>query len=142
MVISDEMIAQIRVALTDTLGWFNPTFCNAWKHLFPITPTSIKTGDLALEHPAWAQTPNPWWRFNIDTPLLSWEEAETLSRQRWPSVLPHFDESGWIIQERRIVDFRGSASAFMGNHPMLKLIQILAPVKRCNLLQKGYNGDS
>ena len=56
--------------------------------------------------------------------------------------MPHFDESGWIIQERRIVDFRGSASAHMGNHPMLKLIQILAPVKRCNLLQKGYNGDS
>lgn len=32
------------------------------------------------------------------------------------------------------MDFQGSASTHMGNHPMLKLIQILVPVKRCNLL--------
>lgn len=48
--------------------------------------------------------------------------------------MPHFDESRWIIQESRIVDFRGSASAHMGNHPMSKLIQILIPIKRCDLL--------
>ena len=48
--------------------------------------------------------------------------------------MPHFNESGWIIQEREIVDFRGLASAHMVNHPMLKLIQILVPVKRCDLL--------
>ena len=52
VVISDEMIAQIRAAPTDTLGWFDQTLCNAWKNLFPITPTSIRTGDLALDHPA------------------------------------------------------------------------------------------
>ena len=48
--------------------------------------------------------------------------------------MPHFDKSGWIIQEWRIVDFRGSNSTYMGNHPMLKLIQILVPVKSCDLL--------
>nr|POE76979.1 hypothetical protein CFP56_49692 [Quercus suber] len=93
-----------------------------------------RSGDLPLEHPAWSQTPNPWWKFITDTPLVSWEEAETLSRQRRPSVVPHFDESGWVIQEQRIVDFRGSASSHIGNHPMLKLIQILVPVKSCDLL--------
>ena len=48
--------------------------------------------------------------------------------------MPHFGESGWIVQERRIMDFRGSALAHIGNHPMLKLIQILVPIKRCDLL--------
>ena len=43
--------------------------------------------------------------------------------------MPHFDKSGWIIQERKIMDFRGLALTHMGNHPMLKLIQILVPVK-------------
>ena len=57
-----------------------------------------------------------------------------LSKQRRPSVRPHFDESGWIIQERRIVDFRGMASSHMGNHPTLKWIQILIPIKSCDLL--------
>ena len=32
------------------------------------------------------------------------------------------------------MDFRGSTSTHMGNHPMLKLIRILVPVKRCNIL--------
>jgi len=32
------------------------------------------------------------------------------------------------------VDFRGSASAHLGNHPILKLVQILAPVQSCDLL--------
>ena len=48
--------------------------------------------------------------------------------------MPHFDKSGWIIQERKIMDFRGLALTHMGNHPMLKLIQILVPVKGCDLL--------
>ena len=65
---------------------------------------------------------------------MSWEEAEELSKQRRPSVGPHFDESRWIIQERKLVDFRGMVTAHMGNHPMLKLVQILAPVKKCDML--------
>ena len=48
--------------------------------------------------------------------------------------MPHFDKTGWIIQEKRIVDFRGLASAYMGNHPMLKLIQILVPIKNYDML--------
>ena len=49
-------------------------------------------------------------------------------------MCPHFNESGWIIQERSIVDFRGSALAHMGNHPNLKFIQILSLIQRCDLL--------
>lgn len=32
------------------------------------------------------------------------------------------------------MDFRGTSSAHLGNHPTLKLIQILEPVQQCNLL--------
>ena len=132
--IPNEIIEQIRAAPTDTLGWLEEELKNAWKHIFPLTPTSIKTGHLNFDHPTWGHTPNPWWKFIMDTPLLSWEEAEKLNRQRRPLVVPHFDESGWLIQERKIVDFRGVASSHMGNHPSLKLIQVLAPVQMCNLL--------
>lgn len=102
--------------------------------MFPITPTNIRTRNLALDHPAWAQTLKPWWRFLTDTHLLSWEEVEVLSKQKRPLVVPHFDESRWVIQERRIVDFKRSALAHIGYHPNLKLIQILSPIKKCNLL--------
>ena len=32
------------------------------------------------------------------------------------------------------MDFRGMASMHMGNHPMLKLIQILTPIWTCDVL--------
>ena len=48
--------------------------------------------------------------------------------------MPHWDEFEWIIQERSLVNFRGMATAHLGNHPTLKLIQIMAPVKKCDVL--------
>ena len=48
--------------------------------------------------------------------------------------MPYFNESGWLIQERKLVDKRGMATTLMGNHPMLKLVQILAPVEKCDVL--------
>ena len=48
--------------------------------------------------------------------------------------MPHWDESSWIIQERKLVDFRGAVTTHMGNHPSLKLIQILAPVQKLDAL--------
>ena len=57
-----------------------------------------------------------------------------LNRQRRPFVVPHFDKLRWLIQERRLVDFRGMASLHMGNHPMLNLIQILTPIQVCDVL--------
>ena len=50
--ILDETIAQIKASPTDTLEWFKEELRAAWKNLFPITPAILKTGDLALEHPA------------------------------------------------------------------------------------------
>ena len=120
--VSDETVLQIKVAPMNTLGWCDEELGRAWKKIFPITPTSIRTGFLPLDHPAWGQTPNPWWIFITDTPVLSWEEMEELNKQRMPSVMPHFDESGWIIRERKLVDFRRMATAHMWNHPMLKLV--------------------
>lgn len=54
VVISYEMIAQIKATLTDTLGWFEPGLSNAWKNLIPITLINIRIGNLALDHLAWA----------------------------------------------------------------------------------------
>ena len=71
MVIPDEVIAQIRAAPTETLGWFEEELGQAWKHLFPITPTSIKTANLPFDHNAWNLTPNPWWKFLTDIPAIS-----------------------------------------------------------------------
>ena len=48
--------------------------------------------------------------------------------------MPHLDESGWLVQERKVIDFKGSVSTHLRNIPTLKLFQILNPVKRCDLL--------
>ena len=48
--------------------------------------------------------------------------------------MPHLDESGWIVQERKVIDYKGSVSMHLGNMPTLKLFQILNQVKRCDLL--------
>lgn len=69
--ILDEVIAQIRVASMDIVGWFNEDFIATWKHLFPITPTSVRMGNLPLDHPVWGTTPNPWWKFLTNAPLIS-----------------------------------------------------------------------
>ena len=47
---------------------------------------------------------------------------------------PHLDKSSWLIQERTVIDFRGSATAHLGNFPMLKLFQVLKTVMSCDLL--------
>ena len=134
MAIPDEIISQIKAAPTETQWWFEEELGHAWKHLFPITLESIRLGSLPLEHNALFLTPNPWWKFLTDVPEVSWELVEELSKQRRPSIVLHWDESRWIIQERSLVDFRGMAKAHLGNDPTLKLTQIMAPVKKCNVL--------
>ena len=47
MAIPEEVIAQIKAAPTDTLGWFEKDLTATWKHIFPITPTSVRTGNLS-----------------------------------------------------------------------------------------------
>ena len=130
--ILNEVIAQIKVILTETPSWFEEELGRAWKHIFPLTPSSIRVGNLELDHPAWNLTPNLWWKFLSDVLAVSMEASKEQSRQQRPSVVPHWDESGWIIQERKLVDFKGAVTTHMGNHPTLKLIQILAPMQRCN----------
>ena len=44
------------------------------------------------------------------------------------------DGSGWLVQERKVIDFRGSILLHLGNTPTLKLFQIVCPVKKCDLL--------
>nr|POE98570.1 hypothetical protein CFP56_59494 [Quercus suber] len=116
------------------MGWFEEGLNKAWKHLFPITPTNVRTGNLPLDHPAWRVTPNLWWKFLTDLPLITEKEVEELNKLRRPLVIPHLDESGWLVQERKVIDFRGSAMTYLGNCPAMKLIQILKTINQCDLL--------
>ena len=92
--IPNEMIAQIRATPTETLGWFKEELAIAWKHIFPIIPSSVVIVNLPLDHLAWAKTPNPWWKFLTDTPLISKKEARELNKLRRPLVMPYLNESG------------------------------------------------
>lgn len=118
----------------DVLGWFEEDLIATWKHAFPITQSSIRTGNLPLDHLAWGMTPNPWWKFLTDVPLISEIEAQELNKLRQPLVLAHLDEFGWLVQERKVIDFRGSVTTYLGNFPIVRLFQTLNHVKRCNLL--------
>ena len=73
--IPEELIAQIRAAPTESMGWFEEDLAAAWRHIFPITPTSVRTASLPLDHPAWDRTLNQWWKFLTDTPLISEKEV-------------------------------------------------------------------
>ena len=81
VVVLDEVIAQIRVAPTDTMGWVEEGLRKAWLSMFPLTQISLQTGYLNLDHPAWGLVSNKWWNFITDAPLILWEEVERLSRQ-------------------------------------------------------------
>lgn len=132
--IPDKLIAQIKATRTTTLGSFEEELSTAWKHLFPITSSSMRTGNLALDHLVWGITPNLWWRFLTDMPLLSEKETTELNELRKPLVTPHLDEFGWLVQERKVIDFRGSISIHLGNFPTMKLFQTLPPIRTCDLL--------
>ena len=97
MEVPNEVILQIKASPTKDLGWCEVEMGPTWKNIFPITPESRKTGKIPLDHLAWGLMPNPWWSLITDIPLISWDESEALSKQRKPSVKPHFDESEWVI---------------------------------------------
>ena len=119
--VPDKVIAQIRACPTTPLGYFEQELEAAWKNIFPIIPSSLRTGTLALDHPAWGSTPNLWWQFLTDIPMITMEEARELNKLRRPLVTPHLDEFGWIVQERKVIDFKGLVTTHMGNLPMMRL---------------------
>ena len=48
--------------------------------------------------------------------------------------MPYLDEFGWIVQERKLIDFRGTTMTHLRNAPTMKLIEILKTVNQCDLL--------
>nr|POF08459.1 hypothetical protein CFP56_46000 [Quercus suber] len=119
--ILEKMIAQIRVAPTDTMGWFKDELCATWKHIFPIMLSRNKTENLPLDHLAWGLTLDPRWKFLTDIHLITEKELEELNKQRRPLIVPHLDKLGWLVQERKVIDFRGTVASHMGNMPTMKL---------------------
>uniref|UniRef100_A0A7N2N4Z5 Endonuclease/exonuclease/phosphatase domain-containing protein n=1 Tax=Quercus lobata TaxID=97700 RepID=A0A7N2N4Z5_QUELO len=77
---------------------------------------------------------NPWWKFITNMPLISEKDAEELNRLRRPLVVPHLDEFGWLVQERKVIDFKRIVSMHLGNFPIMKLFQTFNPGKTCDLL--------
>lgn len=67
-------------------------------------------------------------------PLISKKDAEELNRLRRPLVVPHLDESGLLVQERKVIHFRGTVSMHLENFPIMKLFQTLNPIRTCDLL--------
>jgi len=57
----------------------------------------VRIGNLVPNHLAWGATPNPWWKFLIDTLLIMEIEAKELNRIRTPLIMPHLDESRWLV---------------------------------------------
>ena len=39
-------------------------------------------------------------------PLISEVELKELNKLRRPLVMPHLDELGWLVKERKVIDFR------------------------------------
>ena len=76
----------------------------------------------------WGTTPNPWWKFITNMPLISEKDAEELNRLRRPLVVPHLDKFGWLVQERKVIDFKRTVSMHLGNFPIMKLFQTFNPV--------------
>ena len=73
-----------------TIGRFKEELCATWKNLFPLTQASGRNEKLVLDQPAGGTTPNPWWKFIMDMPLISKKDVEELNRLRRPLVVPHW----------------------------------------------------
>ena len=57
--VPDVVIAKIRAAPTNTMGWVEEGLKSAWKSMFPLTQESHRTRYLEPNHLAWGTTPNP-----------------------------------------------------------------------------------
>nr|POF01814.1 hypothetical protein CFP56_06196 [Quercus suber] len=51
--------------------------------------------------------PNPWWKFLMDVPEVSVEMSEELSRQKRPSIVPH-----WELGQIQVDHSREEAGGF------------------------------
>ena len=78
----------------------------------------------------------------MDLPLISKKETEELNRLRQPLVVPHLDGSGWLVQERKVIDFRGSISLHLREHPYMEAIPNSLPSQEVRSLGPLQGGDS
>ena len=57
--------------------------------------------------------------------------------------MPHLDELGWLVQERKVIDFKGSASTHLGNFfndEVVPVSQNSLEMRSSDLLQRGDSG--
>nr|POF16065.1 hypothetical protein CFP56_45052 [Quercus suber] len=59
VVIPNVVIDQIRAKSTEVWGWFDEDQKEAWRNIFPFTPTSKELGFLPFMDPTWHLWPNP-----------------------------------------------------------------------------------
>lgn len=58
VVVPDEVIAQIRAAPTNTMGWVEEGLRKTWMSMFPLTQISRQIGYLNLDHRVWGLANN------------------------------------------------------------------------------------
>lgn len=68
--IRDMMINMIKGDPIDIMGCFDWELMRAWQNLFLLTELSSRSGFLPLSDEAWISTPNLWWRFLMERPVV------------------------------------------------------------------------
>ena len=116
-------------------GWTDKDLLNSWSFIFPLTEQSKRDGCLPLTHPAWHNTPNPWWRFSLDQPPLLplGQRTSNTSGDRLQSDLSEISldllerELGPVeICLRKFLMGETTRVLIQGTLPQLKLIQTLS----------------
>ena len=68
--VGEETINQTKRDPMEIWGWFELELAQAWKNMFRLIDLSKRLVYLPLKDGAWMLTPNPWWRFLTDRPVV------------------------------------------------------------------------
>ena len=88
MVLSPEMLVQIRASSTMIWGWYDKDEVEAWKLIFPLTTVNLREGSLPLTDAVWMEWDHPWWIFPSDKPtkeearIFNWRALSLLSLEQ------------------------------------------------------------
>lgn len=124
-------------------GWTDKALMNSWSFIFPLTEVSKRDRCLPLTHPAWHNTPNLWWRFTLDRPLLLPPPEQRTSRTSRICLQSSLSETQLDLLENALAQVEICQRKFLtgeitgvliqGILPQLKLIQTLMEIESFTL---------
>lgn len=133
--IPEEVLAEIKVNPTRTMGWFNKKLLKTWKFIFPLTEMSAKEGGLSLLDPAWKAVKNAWWNFMADLLMTEGERCwvwESLPQISPTPILFEVDPME-CLSEWRMLERLPISTFIMGNKHTTKIIQVFQPTMVFNM---------